>query len=91
MPLAKDLFHPSPEEAKRKHEKHLVQSSNSYIMDVKCPGCCKITTVVSRALAVVLCAVFSTALCQPTVVLKSKADRRMLLRMEAELEVPESR
>ncbi|KAM7246701.1 hypothetical protein CapIbe_002999 [Capra ibex] len=45
MPLAKDLLHPSPEEEKRKHKKkRLVQSPNSYFMDVKCPGCYKITT-----------------------------------------------
>ncbi|KAF5924223.1 hypothetical protein HPG69_007443, partial [Diceros bicornis minor] len=38
--LAKDLLHPSPEEEKRKHKKkRLVQSPNSYFMDVKCPGC----------------------------------------------------
>lgn len=37
--LAKDLLHPSPEEEKRKHKKkRLVQSPNSYFMDVKCPG-----------------------------------------------------
>ncbi|KAK2518211.1 hypothetical protein Q9233_012722 [Columba guinea] len=34
--LAKDLLHPSPEEEKRKHKKkRLVQSPNSYFMDVK--------------------------------------------------------
>lgn len=39
MPLLKDLLHPSPEEEKRKHKKkRLVQSPNSYFMDVKCPG-----------------------------------------------------
>uniref|UniRef100_A0A3Q1I6R9 40S ribosomal protein S27 n=1 Tax=Anabas testudineus TaxID=64144 RepID=A0A3Q1I6R9_ANATE len=39
MPLAKDLLHPSPEEEKRRHKKkRLVQSPNSYFMDVKCPG-----------------------------------------------------
>ena len=39
MPLAKDLLHRSPEEEKRKHKKkRLVQSPNSYFMDVKCPG-----------------------------------------------------
>uniref|UniRef100_A0AAZ3RBR9 40S ribosomal protein S27-like n=1 Tax=Oncorhynchus tshawytscha TaxID=74940 RepID=A0AAZ3RBR9_ONCTS len=38
MPLAKDLLHPSPEEEKRSHKKkRLVQSPNSYFMDVKCP------------------------------------------------------
>lgn len=37
--LAKDLLHPSPEEEKRRHKKkRLVQSPNSYFMDVKCPG-----------------------------------------------------
>ncbi|KAK7825272.1 hypothetical protein U0070_009761 [Myodes glareolus] len=43
------------EEEKRKHKKkHLVQSPNSYFMDVKCPGCYKITTVFSHAQTVVL-------------------------------------
>ncbi|CAB1321164.1 unnamed protein product, partial [Coregonus sp. 'balchen'] len=37
--LAKDLLHPSPEEEKRSHKKkRLVQSPNSYFMDVKCPA-----------------------------------------------------
>ena len=37
--LARDLLHPSPEEERRKHKlKRLVQSPNSYFMDVKCPG-----------------------------------------------------
>ncbi len=45
MPLAKDLLHPSLDEERRKHKKkRLVQSPNSYFMDVKCPGCYKITT-----------------------------------------------
>lgn len=35
-------------------------------MDVKCPGCYKITTVFSHAQGVVLCAGCSTILCQPT-------------------------
>ncbi|KAK2107721.1 hypothetical protein P7K49_012886 [Saguinus oedipus] len=65
MPLAKDLLHPSPEEEKRKHKKkRLVQSPNSYFMDVKCPGCYKITTVFSHAQTVVLCVGCSTVLCQ---------------------------
>uniref|UniRef100_A0A8C7HU81 40S ribosomal protein S27 n=2 Tax=Euteleostomi TaxID=117571 RepID=A0A8C7HU81_ONCKI len=67
MPLAKDLLHPSPEEEKRSHKKkRLVQSPNSYFMDVKCPGCYKITTVFSHAQTVVLCVGCSTVLCQPT-------------------------
>ncbi|KAH0504538.1 40S ribosomal protein S27 [Microtus ochrogaster] len=50
MPLTKDLLHPSPEEEKRKHKKkRLVQSPNSYFVDVKCPGCYRITTAFSHA------------------------------------------
>ncbi|XP_063144739.1 small ribosomal subunit protein eS27-like [Rattus norvegicus] len=74
MPLAKDLLHPSPEEEQRKHKKRrLVQSPNSYFMDVQCPGRYEITTVFSRAQTVVLCVGCSTVLCQPK--WKSKADR----------------
>ena len=37
--LAKDLLHPTQEDEKRKCKlKRLVQSPNSYFMDVKCPG-----------------------------------------------------
>ncbi|XP_021791839.2 40S ribosomal protein S27-like [Papio anubis] len=35
-------------------------------MDVKCPGCYKVTTVFSHAQTVVLCVGGSTVLCQPT-------------------------
>ncbi|XP_036058744.1 40S ribosomal protein S27-like [Onychomys torridus] len=67
MPLAKDLFHSSPEEEKRKHKKkHQVQNPNSCFMDMKCPGCYKITTVFSHAQMVVLCVGCSTILCQLT-------------------------
>ena len=39
QPLAIDLLNPSPEHEKRSHKlKRLVQSPNSYVMDVKCPG-----------------------------------------------------
>uniref|UniRef100_A0A8C5ZFB9 40S ribosomal protein S27-like n=1 Tax=Marmota marmota marmota TaxID=9994 RepID=A0A8C5ZFB9_MARMA len=55
MPLEKDLLHPSPEEKRKYKKKSLVQSPNSYFMDVKCPGCYKITTVFSDAKTVVLC------------------------------------
>ena len=44
----------------------MVQHPNSYFMDVKCPGCYKITTVFSHAQTVVLCVGCSTVLCQPT-------------------------
>ena len=78
MPLAKDLLHPSPEEEKRKHKKkRLVQSPNSYFMDVKCPGCYKITTVFS------LCVGCSTVLSAYRQ--ESRTDRRMLLQEEAAL------
>ncbi|CAB3993382.1 40S ribosomal S27 [Paramuricea clavata] len=50
MPLYKDLLHSTLKEEKRKHKlKRLVQSPNSYFMDVKCPGCYKINLVFSHA------------------------------------------
>lgn len=67
LKLAKDLLHPLPAEEKRKHKlKRLVQHPNSFFMDVKCPGCYKITTVFSHAQGVVVCTGCSTILCQPT-------------------------
>ncbi|KAH8120564.1 ribosomal protein S27-domain-containing protein, partial [Phellopilus nigrolimitatus] len=65
--LAIDLLNPLVESEKRKHKlKRLVQSPNSYFMDVKCPGCFAITTVFSHAQTVVLCGACATVLCQPT-------------------------
>ncbi|XP_040839046.1 40S ribosomal protein S27-like isoform X2 [Ochotona curzoniae] len=68
MPLARDLLHSSLEEEKKQHKKKrlkwLGQSLNSSVMDVKCPGCYKITTVFSHAHSVVLCVGCSTVLCQ---------------------------
>mmetsp|Transcript_5732 Transcript_5732/g.11388 ORF Transcript_5732/g.11388 Transcript_5732/m.11388 type:complete len:86 (-) Transcript_5732:36-293(-) len=62
-----DLLHPNPANEKRKHKlKRLVQSPNSFFMDVKCPGCFSITTVFSHAQTVVLCGNCNTVLCQPT-------------------------
>merc|ERR1711915_1113041 len=67
MPLAKDLLHPSPIEEKRKCKlKRLVQHPNSFFMDVKCPGCFKISTVFSHAQTLVACVGCATVLCQPT-------------------------
>ncbi|XP_036916785.1 40S ribosomal protein S27-like [Sturnira hondurensis] len=43
-------------------------------MDVKCPGCFKITTIISRTQTVLLCVACPTVLCQPTRG-KSKADK----------------
>ncbi|ELK35787.1 40S ribosomal protein S27 [Myotis davidii] len=64
MPLPKDI-HPSPEEKRKHKKKHLLQSPNAYFMDVKCPGCYKVTTVFSTAQTVILCVGCSTVLCQP--------------------------
>ncbi|CAG8809756.1 28934_t:CDS:2, partial [Gigaspora margarita] len=65
--LTVDLLHPSPDHEKRQHKlKRLVQSPNSYFMDVKCPGCFSITTVFSHAQTVVLCGSCANVLCQPT-------------------------
>ncbi|KAI0252643.1 40S ribosomal protein S27 [Lactifluus subvellereus] len=67
MPLAVDLLNPSAEAESKKHKlKRLVQSPNSYFMDVKCPGCFSISTVFSHAQTVVICGSCSSVLCQPT-------------------------
>lgn len=67
MPLARDLLHPEPAKERQRHKlKRLVQHPNSYFMDVKCPGCYKITTVFSHAQSVVVCVGCNTVLCQPT-------------------------
>uniref|UniRef100_A0A3Q1F4P4 40S ribosomal protein S27 n=1 Tax=Acanthochromis polyacanthus TaxID=80966 RepID=A0A3Q1F4P4_9TELE len=66
LQLAKDLLHPSLAEQRRKHKKRrLVQSPNSYFMDVKCMGCYRITTIFSHAQTVVPCAGCSIILCRP--------------------------
>ncbi|KAJ3285121.1 40S ribosomal protein S27 [Borealophlyctis nickersoniae] len=65
--LAVDLLNPLESTERRRHKlKRLVQSPNSYFMDVKCPGCFSITTVFSHAQTVVLCSSCSAVLCQPT-------------------------
>uniref|UniRef100_A0A915JG17 40S ribosomal protein S27 n=1 Tax=Romanomermis culicivorax TaxID=13658 RepID=A0A915JG17_ROMCU len=67
MPLARDLLQPDPAEERRRCKlKRLVQHPNSFFMDVKCPGCYKITTVFSHAQTVVVCVGCNTVLCQPT-------------------------
>ncbi|KAH9176988.1 ribosomal protein S27-domain-containing protein [Lactarius sanguifluus] len=67
MPLAIDLLNPSAEAESKRHKlKRLVQSPNSYFMDVKCPGCFSISTVFSHAQTVVICNSCSSVLCQPT-------------------------
>eukprot|EP00197_Chlamydomonas_leiostraca_P012984 CAMPEP_0202866484 /NCGR_PEP_ID=MMETSP1391-20130828/7688_1 /ASSEMBLY_ACC=CAM_ASM_000867 /TAXON_ID=1034604 /ORGANISM="Chlamydomonas leiostraca, Strain SAG 11-49" /LENGTH=86 /DNA_ID=CAMNT_0049546433 /DNA_START=53 /DNA_END=313 /DNA_ORIENTATION=+ len=62
-----DLLNPPAELEKQKHKlKRLVQSPNSYFMDVKCQGCFNITTVFSHSQTVVLCGSCSAVLCTPT-------------------------
>mmetsp|Transcript_21777 Transcript_21777/g.28163 ORF Transcript_21777/g.28163 Transcript_21777/m.28163 type:complete len:83 (-) Transcript_21777:246-494(-) len=65
--MVHDMLYPSPEEEARTHKlKRLVQSPNSYFMDIKCPGCFQITTVFSHAQTVVTCAGCNIHLCEPT-------------------------
>mmetsp|Transcript_838 Transcript_838/g.1317 ORF Transcript_838/g.1317 Transcript_838/m.1317 type:complete len:83 (+) Transcript_838:362-610(+) len=65
--MVKDMLHPSKEDEKRKYKlKRLVQSPNSYFMDVRCSDCFIITTVFSHAQTVVVCKDCSTMLCTPT-------------------------
>uniref|UniRef100_G3PBE9 40S ribosomal protein S27 n=2 Tax=Gasterosteus aculeatus TaxID=69293 RepID=G3PBE9_GASAC len=62
----KDLLYPSVARERSRHKKkRLVQSPNSYFMDVKCTGCYTITTIFSHAQTVVPCAGCSLILCQP--------------------------
>uniref|UniRef100_A0A8P4K290 40S ribosomal protein S27 n=1 Tax=Dicentrarchus labrax TaxID=13489 RepID=A0A8P4K290_DICLA len=66
LQLAKDLMHPSLAMERIRHKKkRLVQSPNSYFMDVKCTGCYRITTIFSHSQTVVPCAGCSLVLCQP--------------------------
>ncbi|KAJ2660232.1 40S ribosomal protein S27 [Coemansia sp. RSA 1200] len=67
MVLAVDLLNPTLENEKRQYKlKRLVQSPDSYFMDVKCSGCFNITVVFSNSQSVVTCTGCSTVLCQPT-------------------------
>merc|ERR1712146_480678 len=62
-----DLLNPDLKEEKSRHKlKRMIQSPNSFFMDVKCPGCLQITTVYSHAQTVVLCGNCNMMLCQPT-------------------------
>merc|ERR1712048_58536 len=67
MPIDHDLLHPPAVYEKQQHKlKRLVQTPNSFFMDVKCPGCFQITTMFSHAGTVVFCPSCATVLCQPT-------------------------
>ncbi len=62
-----DLLHPTFESEQSQHKlKRLVQSPNSYFMDVKCPGCNSIATIFSHAQNVVACEGCSQVLSRPT-------------------------
>jgi len=62
-----DLLHPSKANEAKKHKlKKLIQTPNSYFMDVKCVGCMSITTVYSHAQSVILCNNCNQVLCKPT-------------------------
>jgi small subunit ribosomal protein S27e len=64
--MVKDVRYPSAAAEKKKHKlKRLIQSPNSYFMDVKCPGCFVITTIFSHAQTVVLCSGCAQVLSQP--------------------------
>mmetsp|Transcript_16779 Transcript_16779/g.29396 ORF Transcript_16779/g.29396 Transcript_16779/m.29396 type:complete len:86 (+) Transcript_16779:144-401(+) len=65
--LETDLLNPDPAvEAKKYKLKRLVQSPNSFFLDVKCPGCHTITTVFSHSQTVVLCGSCNQLLVTPT-------------------------
>jgi small subunit ribosomal protein S27e len=64
--MPKDLLYPSKSDEASKHKlKRLIQSPNTFFMDVKCPGCFQITTVFSHAQTVVLCSGCGTVISQP--------------------------
>ena len=51
-----DLLNTDPVHEEGKHKlKRLVQSPNSFFMDVKCPQCYNITTIFSHAQSAVAC------------------------------------
>ena len=53
--MPKDLLYPSKADESKKHKlKRLIQSPNSFFMDVKCPGCFQISTVFSHAQVIII-------------------------------------
>lgn len=62
-----DLLHPTFDFEQSQHKlKRLVQSPDSYFMDVKCPGCNSISTIFSHAQNVVVCEGCTQVLCKPS-------------------------
>ncbi|KAI3382087.1 hypothetical protein SNEBB_006361 [Seison nebaliae] len=67
MPLAKDLLHPSLKEERRKCKlKRLVQSPNSYFLQIKCNECYRVTTIFSHAQSAVVCSGCNKVISTPT-------------------------
>ncbi|KAG0233395.1 40S ribosomal protein S27 [Actinomortierella wolfii] len=67
MTLCQDLLNPLPSTQAKTHKlKRLVQSPNSYFMDVKCSGCQTISLMYSHVQTVVQCPKCQAVLCQPT-------------------------
>ena len=67
MGIEKNLLYPDPKDEKRKHKlSRLVQSPNSYFMDVKCPNCSTIATLFSHSQTVCNCPNCSNVLLTPT-------------------------
>ena len=62
-----DLLNVDAEQEQETHKlKRLVQSPDSFFMDVKCPGCYNIQTVFSHVHAPVFCSSCSIQIAQPT-------------------------
>lgn len=61
-----DLLNIEPEDEKEVHKlKRLIQSPDSFFMDVKCPQCQTVNTVYSHPRNVVLCRSCKYLLCVP--------------------------
>eukprot|EP00798_Chlamydomonas_sp_ICE-L_P018480 gene18480-24973_t len=67
IPADVDLLSPPKELELQRHKlKRLVQSPDSFFMDVKCQGCFNITTIFSHSQTVVLCGSCSSVLATPS-------------------------
>ncbi|KAF9975039.1 40S ribosomal protein S27-like [Actinomortierella ambigua] len=67
MTLVQDLLNPLPSSEAKTHKlKRLVQSPNSFYMDVKCNGCQTIAPMYSHAQTVIQCPKCQNVLSQPT-------------------------
>lgn len=67
MTLAEDILNPSAAKQAQSHKlKRVVQSPDSFYMDVKCAGCHTITPLFSHADTVVNCQKCFAVLSQPT-------------------------